>query len=124
MVPTNEPMRCFALRIDHLPNGKPNTAELECFLNKAIGENQWLMTTDWLFTDPPEVAEHGQTVPVLVPEEVAVRLVLTDLEGPLQRVVRDHPVVGVEGRRWRWAAFVAQPNEQFRGRFPWEAVDA
>lgn len=108
------------MRVDHLPNGKPDTAELECFLNKAIGENQWLMTTDWLFTDPPEVAQHGLTVPVIVPEAVAVRLVLTDLERPLQRVVRDHPVVGVEGRRWRWAAFVARPNNQHQGRFPWE----
>ena len=124
MVPTNEPMRCFALRVDHLPNGDLDTHALELFLDTAIGPNQWLMTTEWLFTDPPDEEEHGQTLPVLVPESVAVRLVLTDLEGPLQRVVRDHPVVGVEARRFRWAAFVARPNDQGKGRFPWEAVDA
>lgn len=54
------------------------------------------MTTEWLFTDPPEVAERGQTGPVLVREEVAVRLLLTDLVGLIERVVCDHPVVGVE----------------------------
>ncbi|WP_396594360.1 hypothetical protein [Brevundimonas sp. R86498] len=108
------------MRVDHLPNGQPDTNELEWFLNKAVGEAQWLMTTDWLFTDPPEVEEHGQTVPVLVPEVVAVRLLLSDLEGPVQRVVHDHPVVGIEGRRWRWAAFAAQSNDRGEGRFPWE----
>jgi len=120
LVPTNEPMRCFAMRVDHLPSGQPDTNGLEWFLNEAVGENQWMMTTDWLFTDPPEVAEHGHTVPVLVPEEVAVRLLLTDLEGPTQRVVCDHPVVGAEGRRWRHISFIARPNDQGQGRFPWE----
>lgn len=124
MVPSNDPMRCFAMRVDALPGGRIDTDALEWLLNDAVGPNRWLMTTQWLFADPPNEEEHGQTVPVLVPEEVAVRLVLTDLEGPIQRVVRDHPVVGVEARRWRWAAIVARPNDQGEGRFPWEAVDA
>lgn len=53
MVPTNESTRCFAMRVDYLPNGQPDTNGLEWFLNKAVGESQWLMTTDWLFSDPP-----------------------------------------------------------------------
>lgn len=124
MVPANEPMRCFALRVERLPSGDLDTHALERFLDKAIGPNQWLMTTEWLFANPPDEQEHGQTVPVIVPENLAVRLILTDLEGPTRRVVRDHPVVGVEGRRWRWAAFVARPNNLGQGRFPWEAADA
>lgn len=123
LVPTNEPMRCFAMRVDHTPTGDLDTHGLECFLNAAIGQEQWLMTTEWLFTDPPDRNEHGQTVPVVVPEDVAVRLVLTDLEGPIRRVVSDHPVVGVEARRWRWAAFAARPNNAGQGRFPWEATN-
>jgi len=124
LVPANEPMRCFALRVEHLPSGDLNTHALERFLDNAIGPAQWLMTTEWLFTDPPDEQEHGQTVPVIVPEDVAVRLILTDLEGPTRRVVRDHLVEGVEGRRWRWAAFAARPNDLGKGRFPWEAADA
>lgn len=124
MVPFNEPMRCFALRVDLRPDGEFDTSALEWFLNRAIGTEQWLMTSEWLFTDPPDKGDHGPTVPVLVPEHLAVRLVLTDLEGPAQRVVADHSVSGVEARRWRWAAFVIAPNDQGRGRFPWErAID-
>lgn len=117
-------MRCFAMRVDHLPNGDFDTNALEWFLDTAIGANQWLMVTEWLFTDPPDEEEHGQTVPVLVPEDVAARLVLTDLEGPTPRVVSDHPVVGAHARRWRWAAFARQPNDQAKGRFPWELPNA
>lgn len=124
MVPLNEPMRCFAMRVDVLPNGDLDTPRLEWFLDAAVGQNQWLMTTEWLFSDQPDEQEHGLTVPVIVPEEVATRLVLTDLEGPLQRIVSDHPVVGVEARRWRWAAFVARPNNCAEGRFPWETLNA
>ena len=124
MVPLNQPMRCFAMRVDHSPTGDLDTLGLENFLDRAVGSNQWLMTTEWLFTEPPDEEEHGQTVPVLVPEEVAVRLLLTDLEGPIQRVVSDHPVFGVEGRRWRWAAFVARPNDQHKAYFPWESAHA
>lgn len=124
MVLLNEPMRCFAMRVDNLPNGDCVTDGLERFLDAAIGPNQWLMTTEWLFADPPDQEGHGPTVPVLVPEEVATRLVLTDLEGPTRRVVNDHPVAGMEARRWRWAAFVARPNDQGAGHFPWERVDA
>ena len=124
VVPTNEPMRRFAMRVDVQPVGDIDTAPLEWFLNDAIGPNQWLLTTEWLFSDQPDENEHGPTVPVLVPEEMAVKLVLTDLEGPHQRVVGDHSVVGVEARRWRWAAFVADQNDQGQGRFPWECVYA
>lgn len=124
MGPLNVPMRCFAMRVEVQPSGDADTTPLEWFLNKAVGPNQWLMTTEWLFSDQPDEDEHGQTVPVLVPEEVAVRLVLSDLEGSGQRVVSDHSVVGVEARRWRWAAFVARPNDQGVGCFPWECADA
>jgi len=112
------------MRVDHLQNGQLDTDGLERFLNEAIGEVQWLMTTEWLFTDPPVSEGQEQTVPVLVPEELAVRLLLTDLESPSHRIIGDHPVVGVEARRWRWAAFVARPNDQGQGYFPWERGDA
>lgn len=124
LVPAIQPMRCFALRVDVLPNGDIDINSVEWFLNNAIGPDQWLMTTEWLFSEPPDLEQHGPTVPVLVPEEVAVRLVLTDLEGPIQRVVSDHPVVGVEARRWRWAAFVTEPNDEGQGRFPWQRAHA
>lgn len=124
MVPTNEPMRCFAMRVDIWPDGEIDTTSLEWFLNDAIGPNQWLLTTEWLFSDQPDQDEHGPTVPVLVPEEIAIKLVLTDLEGPHQRVVSDYSVVGVEARRWRWAAFVADQNDHGQGRFPWERIRA
>lgn len=124
MVPTNEPMRCFAMRAATQPDGEIDTTSLEWFLNDAIGRNQWLLTTEWLFSDRPDEDEHGRTVPVLVPERLAIKLVLTDLEHPHQRVVSDHSVVGVEARRWRWAAFVADQNDQGQGRFPWERIHA
>jgi hypothetical protein len=117
-------MRCFAMRVDTQPDGEIDTTSLEWFLNDAIGPNQWLLTTEWLFSDQPDQDEHGPTVPVLVPEEIAIKLVLTDLEGPHQRVVSDYSVVGVEARRWRWAAFGADQNNQGQGRFPWERVNA
>ena len=103
------------MRVDHLPNGDLDTHGLEQFLDAAIGPNQWLLT-EWLFADPPDQEEHGPTVPVLVPEEVATRLVLTDLEGSLQRVICDHSVVGVEARRWRWAASSFTASSSVRSR--------
>lgn len=63
------------------------------------------------------------TVPVVVPEAIAVKAILADLTNDPPRILFDHALSGGQTRKWRWVASHTA-REQGRGRFPWEAVDA
>ena len=124
MAPVEQPFRCLAVRVVLDDAGEIDGIELEAFLNSAAGPHQWLSTTEWLFVDPPAEAEGEITVPVVLPEAVAVKAVLHDLTNEPQRIVFDHATSSGETRKWRWVAFQTAPNAQGQGRFPWERLNA
>lgn len=124
MAPVEAPLRCLALSVVLDDAGEIDGIELEILLNEVAGHHQWLSTTEWLFVDPPAETEGRVTVPVVMPEEVAVRAILNDLTNEPQRIVFDLPTTPAETRKWRWVAFQVAPNAQGQGRFPWERSDA
>ena len=124
MVPLEAPLRCLAVRAVVDEAGEIDGLELEAFLNHVAGRYQWLSTTEWLFVEPPAEAEGQITVPVVMPEEVAVRTVLNDLTNEPPRILFDHSTTPGETRKWRWVAFQTAPNAQGQGRFPWERLNA
>lgn len=102
--------------------GEIDGLELEVFMNDLAGPHQWL-TTEWLFENPPAEADGEITVPVVVPEAIAVKAIVADLTNDPPRILFDHALSGGQTRKWRWVASHTA-REQGRGRFPWEAVDA
>lgn len=124
MAPLESPLRCLAVRAVVDEAGEIDGLELERFMNDVAGPHQWLSTTEWLFENPPAEAAGEITVPVVVPEDVAVRAVLNDLTNEPQRIIFDLPTTPAETRKWRWVAFQVAPNAQGQGRFPWEQFDA
>lgn len=124
MSPHEQSLRCLAVRVVLDDAGEIDGIELEVFLNEIAGPHQWLSTTEWLFVDPPSEAGDWPTVPVVMPEEVAVRAILEDLTGDPPRILFDHQTTPAERRKWRWVAFQVAPNQQGQGRFPWERLDA
>lgn len=122
-MPVEQPLRCLAVRVVLDDAGEIDGIELEAFLNSAAGP-QWLSTTEWLFVDPPAEAGGEITVPVVMPEAMAVRAVLADLTNEPRRIVFDHATTPSETRKWRWIAFQVAPNPQGQGRFPWERLNA
>lgn len=124
MAPLEAPLRCLAVRVVLDEAGEIDGLDLEAFLNDCVGRHQWLSTTEWLFVEPPAEAEGRVTVPVVMPQDVAVRAVLSDLTNEPQRIIFDLPTTPAETRKWRWVAFQVAPNAQGQGRFPWEQFDA
>lgn len=122
MEPVEEPLRCLAVRVVYDATGEIDSTELENYLNRVIGPNQWLSTTEWLFIEPPSPEDEAVTVPVVVPERLVGRAIQNDR--PSLRIIFDHRITPAETRKWRWVAFQIAPNAQGQGRFPWEAVDA
>lgn len=101
-----------------------STASNSKHLNEVAGRHQWLSTTEWLFVDPPAETEGRVTVPVVMPDEVAVSAILNDLTNEPQRIVFDLPTTPAETRKWRWVAFQVAPTAQGQGRFLWDHCDA
>lgn len=124
MAPVEKPLRCLAVRVALDDAGEIDGFELEAFLNDVAGPHRWLSTTEWLFVDPPVEAEERVTVPVVMPDEIAVRAILADLTNDPQRIIFDLPTTPAETRKWRWVAFQVAPNPQGQGRFPWERFNA
>ena len=124
MAPLEAPLRCLAVRIVVDKAGEIDGLELEAFLNDCVGRHQWLSTTEWLFVEPPVEAGGKLSVPVVVPETIAIKAVLADLTNDPQRILFDHQVTPAEARKWRWVAFQTAPNAQGQGRFPWERLNA
>lgn len=124
MAPLEAPLRCLAVSVVLDGAGEIDGVELETFLNEVAGCHQWLSTTEWLFVEPPVEADGRVTVPVVMPQDVAVRAVLNDLTNEPQRIIFDLPTTPAETRKWRWVAFQVAPNAQGQGRFPWEQFDA
>lgn len=124
MAPLEAPLRCVAVRVLMDDAGEIDGLELEAFLNDVAGPHQWLSTTEWLFVEPPVEAGGKLTVPVVMPEAVAVKAVLHDLTNEPQRILFDHATTPGETRKWRWVAFQTAPNAQGQGRFPWERLNA
>ena len=124
MAPLEAPLRCLAVRVVMDEAGEIDGLELELFMNEIAGRNQWLSTTEWLFISPPAEADGEITVPVVMPEAVAVKAVLNDLTSDSPRILFDHATSPGETRKWRWVAFQTAPNPQGQGKFPWERLNA
>lgn len=124
MAPLEAPLRCVAVRVLMDDAGEIDGLELEAFLNDVAGPHQWLSTTEWLFVEPPVEAGGKLTVPVVMPEAVAVKAVLHDLTNEPQLILFDHATTPGETRKWRWVAFQTAPNAQGQGCFPWERLNA
>jgi hypothetical protein len=124
LAPAEAPLRCLTLRAVVDERGEIDGLELELFMNSVAGPHQWISTTEWLFVEPPQEAAGEITVPVVCPENVAVRAILADLTAEPRRILFDLPTTGAETRKWRWVAFQAAPNGRGHGRFPWETADA
>jgi len=120
--PVEESLRCLGVRFPQDADGEIDSTELEIYLNRVIGPNQWLSTTQWLFIEPPSPEAEADTIPVVVPERVVSRAFRND--GPRRRILFDYRTTPAETRKWRWVAFQIAPNPQGQGRFPWETVDA
>lgn len=118
------PLRCLAVHVVLDAKGEIDSLELEVFLNEVAGRNQWLSTTEWLFREPPTEAGAWVTVPVVMPEAVAVRAILKDMANEPPRILFDHQTSPSERRKFRWVAFQVAPNPQGQGRFPWERLHA
>ncbi|MFC5390658.1 hypothetical protein U0030_01055 [Brevundimonas bullata] len=124
MAPEEAPLRCLAVRAVADEAGEIDGLELELFMNAVAGPHQWISTTEWLFISPPAEAAGEITVPVVVPEAIAIKAILADLTNAPQRIVFDHATTPGETRKWRWVAFQTAPNAQGQGRFPWERFNA
>lgn len=124
MAPLEAPLRCLAVRAVVDEAGEIDGLELELFLNDVAGPHQWLSTTEWLFTDPPAEAAGEITVPVVVPEAIAIKAILADLTSERPRILFDHATSPAETRKFRWVSFQVAPNPQGQGRFPWERLNA
>lgn len=124
MAPEEALLRCLAVRVVVDEAGEIDGLELELFMNKVAGPHQWLSTTEWLFISPPAEAAGEITVPVVVPDAVAIKAILADITNEPQRILFDHATSPGESRKWRWIAFQVSPNEQYRGYFPWERINA
>ena len=124
MAPEEAPLRCLAVRAVADEAGEIDCLELELFMNAVAGPHQWISTTEWLFISPPAEAAGEITVPVVVPEAIAIKAILADLTNAPQRIVFDHATTPGETRKWRWVAFQTAPNAQGQGRFPWERFNA
>lgn len=124
MAPDEAPLRCLAVRAVVDEAGEIDGLELEAFLNDVAGRHQWISTTEWLFISPPAEAAGEMTVPVVVPEAVAIKAILADLTSDPNRIMFDHTTTPGETRKWRWVAFQTAPNAQGQGRFPWERLNA
>lgn len=124
MAPEEAPLRCLAVRVMLDQSGEIDGLELEAFMNDVAGPHQWLSTTEWLFISPPGEAGEELTVPVVLPEAIAIKAVLSDLTNEPQRILFDHATSPGETRKWRWVSFQVAPNPQGQGRFPWERLNA
>jgi hypothetical protein len=124
MAPEEAPLRCLAVRAVADEAGEIDGLELELFMNTVAGPHQWISTTEWLFISPPAEAAGEITVPVVVPEAIAIKAILADLTNDPNRIMFDHTTTPGETRKWRWVAFQTAPNAQGQGRFPWERLNA
>lgn len=116
----HEPLRCLAVRILRDVEDQIDNIEFEALLDGLAGRHNWVSTSEWLFVEPPAEADGFETLPVVMPEAVAIKAILADLTTPEPRILTDHMVTPAEGRKWRWVAFQITPNAQGQGFFPWE----
>lgn len=117
----DHPLRCLAVRVLKDVEGEIDNIEFEAFMNDVAGRHMWISTTDWLFVEPPLEADGFETLPVVLPQNMAVKAVLADLTNLEPRILTDHQVTPAEERR---VAFQIAPNPQGQGCFPWERINA
>ena len=120
----DQPLRCIAVRVLRDFEGEIDHIEFESFLNNVAGRHWWISTTEWLFVEPPVEAEGFETLPVVMPQSMAVKAVLADLTNSEPRILTDHQVTPSQERKWRFVAFQIAPNAQGEGHFPWERFNA
>ncbi len=124
MAPEEEPIRCLAVRALQGAADQIDSLELEALMNEIAGVGQWMSTDEWLFIEPPSTEPDQITVPVALPESVAVKAILADLTNDPPRILSDHAMASGEIRKWRWLAFQLNPNPHGQGLFPWEVAHA
>lgn len=124
MAPEEEPIRCLAVRALQGAADQIDSLELEALMNEIAGVGQWMSTDEWLFIEPPRTEPDQITVPVALPESIAVKAILADLTKEPPRILSDHPMTPGEIRKWRWLTFQLAPNPQGQGLFPWEVAHA
>jgi hypothetical protein len=80
------------------------------------------MLSLWIFAREPDADPPNRLiVPVICPQEAAMRINLADCEdGRERRVIREHIVAPVELRGWRFVSSSVFPNPTCKGLFPWE----
>lgn len=114
-------LRCLAVAVRLDAKNEIDRLELTHLLDSLAGPGLWMTTLEWLFVEPPQSAAGQVTAPVALPEGIAVKAILADLTNEPQRILFDHVMTSAEIRRWRWAAFQMDQNNEGHGRFPWEA---
>jgi hypothetical protein len=124
LAPEEQPVRCLAVRALQGAAGQIDGLELEALMNEIAGVAQWMSTDEWLFIEPPRTEPDQITVPVALPESIAVKAILADLTNEPPRTFSDHLMTPGEIRKWRWLAFQLNPNPQGQGLFPWEVAHA
>lgn len=110
-------VHCLAVEVRLLPSGEIDASELEGFLDNYFGPRRWLMTSVWLFAQPPVGWDASRsTVPVICSGETFAGV--RAKPAAAARLLRDHRVGEVELRGWRWIARQVFPDRE--GRLPWE----
>lgn len=124
MTPVQQPLRCLAVRIQHVSDGQIDSTELHKYMDELAGRDRWISANEWLFVEaPPEALPHN-TLPVVIPDVDAARIIVADLANGSPRVLHDHKVTGAEARRWRWLASQNTRTDGGQGFFPWEIAIA
>jgi hypothetical protein len=120
LAPDEPALRCLAVAVRFDAKYEIDRLELTHLLDDLAGPGQWMTTLEWVFVEPPQSATGEVTAPVALPEGVAVKAILADMTSEPQRILFDHAMTPAEIRRWRWAAFQMDQNNEGRGSFPWE----
>ena len=75
----------------------------------------------WAFAPRPETPPNITVIPAIMPEAVASKVKLADLEdGRERRVFGEHIVGDAELKAWRWVAKSVYQTQSGGGVFPWE----
>ena len=97
--------------------------ELGDYLNENAGEHSWFLMSVWAFAPRPETPPNITVIPAIMPEAVALKVKLADLEdGRERRVYGEHIVGNAELRAWRWVAKSVYQSQGGAGVFPWEII--
>jgi len=104
---------CVAL-LSPNDDGAFDAAEAGFILNALLGQDRWMMLSDWLFA----TATRADTLPVLTPAAQAKALI----GKPASRLLFSHWPSRAEVGGWRMIAASIYPWAKPLGSFPWEVA--